>query len=98
MEMAIAALDCHPRPSPMDDPDLRHVDSSPVSLDLTMPDGCQDAGAEALRGGTKDRSSRRKSRPTLDSRISQWEPIPARLSAGQWVRQHRMVHKCWRVF
>jgi len=35
VEMAVAALDCHPRPSPMDDPDMRHVDPSPVSLDLT---------------------------------------------------------------
>ncbi len=67
VEMAVDALDCHPRPSPMDDPDMRHVDPSPVSLDLTMPDGWKGAGAGALPRGTKARSLRRKSCPTPGS-------------------------------
>jgi hypothetical protein len=37
VEMAVAAVENSPLPSPLDDPDMRYVDPSPGSLDL-IPD------------------------------------------------------------
>ena len=37
VQMAIAALDCHPGPNPLDDTEMRYVDPSPGSLDLVPP-------------------------------------------------------------
>jgi len=45
VEMAIAAVENSPLPSPMDDPDMRYVDLSPGSLDLTLD------GWPATQGG-----------------------------------------------
>ena len=36
VDLAVAALDEHPRPNPMD-ADMRDVDSDPTSLDLPLP-------------------------------------------------------------
>jgi hypothetical protein len=59
LEMAVAALDSHPSPSPLDDPDMLNVDPSPGSLDLPLPgkpDNRHAAESGAARGGTKGRS------------------------------------------
>jgi hypothetical protein len=68
VEMAVAALECHPSPSPLDDPDMRYVDPSPGSLDLPppgKPDDRRAAETGAARSGAKRRSPRRKKRPPL---------------------------------
>jgi hypothetical protein len=61
VQMAIAALDCHPGPSPLDQ-DMSAVDPDPTSLDLVLPDNRDDRHATesgAARGGTKGRFLRR---------------------------------------
>ena len=68
VEMAVAALECHPSPSPLDDPDMLNVDPSPGSLDLPLPgkpDNRHAAESGAARGGVKRRFLRRKNRPPL---------------------------------
>jgi len=62
VEMAVAALDCHPGLGPLDDPDMRYVDPSPGSLDLVLPDNRDNrhaAESGTARGGTKGRFLRR---------------------------------------
>jgi len=62
VEMTIGALNCHPCPSPLDDPDMRYVDPSPGSLDLVLrgrPDSRHAAESRAARDRVKGRSSRR---------------------------------------
>jgi hypothetical protein len=62
VQMAVAALDCHPSPSPLDDPDMLNVDPSPGSLDLPLPgkpDNRHATESGAARGGTKGRFLRR---------------------------------------
>jgi len=57
VQMAIASLDCHPGPNPLDE-DMRGVDPSPISLDLPQPvkpDNRHAAEAGAARGSTTGR-------------------------------------------
>jgi hypothetical protein len=65
VEMAIAAVEDSPRPSPLDQ-DMSAVNPHPTSLDLVLPDNRDDrhaADAGAARGGAKGRFLRRKKRP-----------------------------------
>jgi hypothetical protein len=58
VEMAIAAMEDSPRPSPLDQ-DMSAVDPDPTCLDLTLPgkpDNRHAAETGAARGGTKERS------------------------------------------
>jgi hypothetical protein len=59
VEMAIAAVEDSPRPSPLDQ-DMSAVGPYPTSLDLTLPGKPDDrpdaAGPGAARGGAKGRS------------------------------------------
>jgi len=67
VEMAVAAVEDSPRPSPLDQ-DMSAVDPDPTSLDLTVPgkpDNQHAAETGAARGGAKGRSLRRKNRPPL---------------------------------
>ena len=68
VEMAIAAVEDSPRPSPLDvDMD---ISTDPTSLDLTLPgrpDNRHAAESGAAPGGAKGRSLRHKDRPTLSS-------------------------------
>ena len=60
--MAVVTLDSHLSPSPLDDPDMRHVDPSPGSLDLVppgVPDNGHAAESGAARGEAKWRFLRR---------------------------------------
>ena len=62
VEMAVAAVENSPLPSPLDDPDMPDVDPSPGSLDLPLPgkpDNRHAAGTGASRGGAKGRFLRR---------------------------------------
>lgn len=58
VEMAVAAVEDSPRPSPLDQ-DMSAVDPDPTSLDLTLPgkpDNRHAAETGAARGGAKGRS------------------------------------------
>ena len=62
VEMAIAAVEESPRPSPLDQ-DMSEVDPDPTSLDLVFPDNRDNRHAAetgAARGGTKRRFLRRR--------------------------------------
>ena len=67
VEMAIAAVEDSPRPSPLDQ-DMSGIDPDPTSLDLTVPgkpDNRRAAVTGAARGGAKGRSLRRNNRLPL---------------------------------
>lgn len=62
VEMAIAAVEDSPRPSPLD-MDMSAVDPDPTSLDLTLsgkPDSRHAAETGAAPGGAKGRSLRQE--------------------------------------